>query len=198
MHSYRYMNMTLIFALYVLGAVGGCGENKADEDTHVEITDSKTSLSDKCRFSEKYDDKRKLCWDRCVIGERWTGEDCNAVNYHKSPIDYDSAVASCKSLGARLPTVDEFESLLGKCYDSGSMFELRQCNSCRKSEECMNILGRWFIHEGFGLWASGREPRRVYLFYGRISPREDKYDPDEQGMWAVCVRDLNDETGRRK
>ena len=189
---YNIQYVICIFAIGVNGLFCGCGKNKASEDTPVEITDSKASLSNKCRFSEKYDDKRKLCWDRCVIGERWTGKDCNAVNYHKEHIDYDSAVASCESLGARLPTVKEFESILGKCYATGSMFELRQCNSCWDSEDCMQILGEWFIEEGIGLWGSGGKPRRVYVFDGRISPREDKYDPEEQGMWAVCVRDLNE------
>lgn len=182
--------LLLQFFLLVFSGFGGCTENKGTEQFPQKRMVAPTVHNDKCRDYEKYDRDRNLCWERCRIGERWNGSRCDSIGYSAERLEYKTATTACQQFGARLPTVEEFESVLGNCRDwEPPIPGWRKCNKCEQTEECETLLGPWFYHQGFGLWASGKEPKRVIIWTGWVTPRYSEADPDEQAMWAVCVRD---------
>ena len=79
-----------------------------------------------------------LYWLRCPIGQRWTGSSCKGkareMNWHK-------AKKACPG-GYRLPTRQEFVSLLGGCDANVRGGKYGYCNKCAKSRKCRSMFGK--------------------------------------------------------
>jgi hypothetical protein len=191
MRSYQKISMVALGGIAVV--LYGCVKPNKDPSPPVESPTATLSekVAIKCRYGEMGDVINHICWDRCPVGERWNGDGCSSIGYIRETLTYDLATTACHQLGARLPTVEEFESVLGNCREWDPPGEgWRKCNKCEQSEECEKLLGPWFYHQGFGLWASGKEPKRIIIWTGWIRPRYSEADPKEENMWAVCVRDI--------
>ena len=79
-----------------------------------------------------------LYWLRCRIGESWTGSSCEG-NARK--ISWHDAKNACPG-GYRLPTRQEFMSLLGGCDAKVRGGGRGYCNRCAKSNKCSSMFGK--------------------------------------------------------
>jgi len=79
-----------------------------------------------------------LYWLRCPIGQRWTGSSCEGDAREMTWHDVGNACPS----GYRLPTRQEFVSLLGGCDAKVRGRKWGYCNNCKKSGNCSSMFGR--------------------------------------------------------
>ncbi len=80
-----------------------------------------------------------LYWLRCPIGQSWTGSYCEG---DARGMSWHNAGNACPG-GYRLPTREEFVSLLGGC-DAGARSGKKEgrCKSCEASKTCLSMFGR--------------------------------------------------------
>ena len=83
-----------------------------------------------------------LYWLRCPLGQKWTGSSCEGK---ASKMNWKKAMNACPS-GYRLPTREEFVSLLGGCDADVRGGGKGDCNECAKSSRCSSMSGEddWY------------------------------------------------------
>ncbi len=79
----------------------------------------------------------KLYWLRCPLGQRWTGSSCTGK---AKEIKWKKAMIACPK-DYRLPTREEFVSLLGGCDADVPGGKIGYCNDCAKSSRCSSMFG---------------------------------------------------------
>ncbi len=78
-----------------------------------------------------------LYWLRCPIGQRSTGTSCKGK---ARKMDWHEAMNACPS-GYRLPSIQEFMSMLGGCYTVSFGGRFDRCNECANSSTCSSMFG---------------------------------------------------------
>ena len=114
----------------------------------------------------------KLYWLRCPVGQRWTGTSCKGKMKFMS---WNKAMKACPR-GYRLPTRQEFMSLLGGCDADVTSGKYGSCNSCARSGKCRSMFGKGAV----GGWSSAG----LIIFLGGGFHDGAKY----VGSFMCCVR----------
>ena len=144
----------------------------------------------------------ELYWLRCPVGFDWDGYRCSTDDLpYKEQLTWDDAMDDCPG-GYRLPTLEEYQSLMGDCepqYDTGE-YTNGNCDNCGASSACDQVFTQksssWaFDSSQVRCWSSTQhwgysapEPgMRVYMnlrsgYYGGLTE-------DNSAAFAICVRE---------
>lgn len=80
-----------------------------------------------------------LRWLRCAVGQTWDGKACVGI---ARSLDWKEAASSCPA-GYRLPTAQEFGTLLACTNESGtSDRDARTCRPCPEAGACHGLFGQ--------------------------------------------------------
>ena len=96
--------------------------------------------------NEVYQPGTYLYWLQCPIGQSWTGSSCEG---DARGMSWHNAGNACPG-GYRLPTRQEFVSLLGGCDADVRGGKVVSCNKCAESSKCSSMFGQ---DEGY-YWSS--------------------------------------------
>lgn len=143
-----------------------------------------------------------LYWLRCVVGLDWDGYECSSLNSGAEQVTWNDAMEDCPE-GYRLPTLEEYQSLMGDCepqYDSGE-YTIGNCDSCENSSVCDKVFtpesSAWAFDNWAQLlcWSSTQHMgysapevgQRVYMNFE--SGHYGGWDEDVSIGLVVCVRE---------
>ncbi len=124
---------------------------------------------------------KNLYWLRCPIGQRWTGSSCKGkarkMNWHK-------AKKACPG-GYRLPTRQEFVSLLGGCDAKVRDGKNGDCNKCANSRKCRSMFGKdkRYYWSSSSYAADSSRAWYVYFYNGYVYNSDKDFDCNVR-----CVR----------
>jgi hypothetical protein len=124
----------------------------SDSDSDVDI-DADADSDDDCS-PEIQQPGTNLIWQRCPLGQTWKGSPCSCtgsaaeMNWCRTmggdfpcPTRLVGPDVCNQEFGSlyRLPTMEEFENLLGNCTQEESFTV--NCDACRRSNDCFVMLG---------------------------------------------------------
>ncbi len=155
---------------------------KAEEELERKAAEDKARRERLAKTKDVNQPGTNLYWLRCPIGQRWTGSSCEGkARFMK----WEKAMNACPG-GYRLPTRQEFVSLLGGCDSSVRGGKYGRCNKCAESNKCSSMFGEetgvyWSSSssaaDSSSAWYVNFDGGYVYYFVGKVG-----------GSNARCVR----------
>lgn len=136
-------------------------EQRAAPDTRYRILGSVNG-------NEVLDTQTNLVWQRCSMGQRWTGQQCKGK---VQAMTWSEAKSSAQALGSgyRLPTLPELQSLVDRsCYNAAyneNMFPNGQPDAYWSATPVSNQLA--FAHYVDFYYGMPYQDNRGNLFYVR-------------------------------
>ena len=126
---------------------------------------------------------RTFMFCSCVVLFWFLGGCATGLTWHE-------AMASCRN-GYRLPTLDEYMTVLGNCDSGASQNREGQCSPCAQSPVCSSMFGA--DHERY--WTSSPYAVRSDCAWS-VDTNDGMVDPqlkDTGYALARCVRSITDE-----
>ena len=117
--------------VFVLCFMVACiGYSHAQQICHSQLTKNTPDARYQANGSEIKDNQTNLIWQRCALGQTWSGTTCTGL---EKTYTWENALQAAKQTGWRLPNIKELKSLVETaCYDpaiNSNMFKEVSSNS---------------------------------------------------------------------